>query len=153
MNLNIYLGMLRQAEETLAQSFLQVADGHGSEPDVRFLCQSLADQCDHHRDLLLPIVRRYGEVNTDNEPERLHANGLSTTRSGPVGLLRDLQDLYLMASLVDITWTMVKQAGSALRDRELLSVVEHCDAQTSTQLRWLQTRMKQAAPQALIAAR
>jgi hypothetical protein len=90
MNLNIYLGMLRQAEETLAQSFRQVAQGHGAEPDIHFLCQSLAGQCDHHRDLLLPMVRRYGEVKTDNEPERLHADGLSTTRSGPVGLLRDL---------------------------------------------------------------
>ena len=53
---------------------------------------------------------------------------------------------------MDITWTMVKQAGSALRDAGLLSVIEHCDTQTSTQLRWIQTRMKQAAPQALIAA-
>ena len=152
MNLNIYLGMLRQAEKTLAESFRQVAQGHGTEPDIHFLCHTLASQCDHHRDLLEPLRQRYGEVTTDNEPERLHADGLSTTRSGPVGLLRDLQDLYLLACLVDITWTMVKQAGSALRDDELLAVVRQCDAQTSTQLRWLQTRMKQAAPQALVAA-
>ena len=31
MNLNIYLGMLRQAEDTLAESFRQVADGHAAE--------------------------------------------------------------------------------------------------------------------------
>ena len=98
-------------------------------------------------------MQRYGEDRSDNEPERLHAEGLSATRQGPVGLLRDLQDLYLLASLVDITWTMVKQAGSALRDQELLEVVAKCDAETATQLRWLQTRMKQAAPQALVAAR
>lgn len=151
MNLNIYLGMLRQAEATLAESFRQVAEGHGAEPDIHFLCQTLAEQCEHHRDLLEPIVRRYGAVASDDEPERLHADGLSTTRSGPVGLLRDLQDVYLLASLVDITWAMVKQAGSALRDTELLAVVQRCDTQTATQLRWLQTRMKQAAPQALVA--
>jgi protein tyrosine phosphatase (PTP) superfamily phosphohydrolase (DUF442 family) len=98
-------------------------------------------------------VERYGKAAPDNEPERLHAQGLSETRSGPGGLLRDLQDLYLPASLVDITWTMVKQAASALRDSELLSVVAHCDSEASTQLKWLQTRMKQAAPQALVAAR
>jgi hypothetical protein len=40
-----------------------------------------------------------------------------------VGLLRDLQDLYLLASFVDITWTMVKQAAAALRDQELLGLV------------------------------
>ncbi|MGZ4661579.1 MAG: hypothetical protein ACXVYB_09895 [Arthrobacter sp.] len=153
MNLSIYLGMLRRTEQTLAESFRQVSEGHGAEPDVHFLCQTLARQCDHHEELLQPIVERYGEDTSDNEPERLHAEGLSETRSGPVGLLRDLQDLYLLASLVDVTWTMVRQAAFALRDRELLSVVGECDAETATQLKWLQTRMKQAAPQALVAAR
>lgn len=153
MNLSIYLGMLHQAENTLAESFRQVAEGHGSEPDVHFLCQTLARQCEEHGRLLQPIAQRYGEDPSDAEPERLHAEGLSSTREGPVGLLRDLQDLYLLASLVDVTWTMVKQAGSALRDRELLDVVSRCDGETAVQLRWLQTRMKQAAPQALIAAR
>lgn len=153
MNLNIYLGMLHKAEQTLSDSFRQVAVGHGAEPDVHFLCHTLANQCDEHGRLLIPLVQRYGEDRSANEPERLHAEGLSTTRQGPVGLLRDLQDLYLLASLVDVTWTMVKQAGSALRDRDLLDVVSRCDAETAVQLRWLQTRMKQAAPQALIVAR
>ena len=153
MNLDIYLGMLHQAESTLAESFRQVAGGHGDEPDVHFLCHTLAQQCEEHGRLLHPIVQRYGEDVSDREPERLHADGLSGTRKGPVGLLRDLQDLYLLASLVDVTWTMVKQAGSALHDKELLEVVSRCDGETAVQLRWLQTRMKQAAPQALIAAR
>ena len=143
MNLKIYLGMLRKAEQTLAESFRQVAAGHAAEPDVHFLCHTLATQCEEHSRLLLPVVQRYGEDRSDNEPERIHA----------VGLLRDLQDLYLLASLVDVTWAMVKQAGSALRDRELLDVVSRCDGETAVQLRWLQTRMKQAAPQALVVAR
>ncbi|WP_284978737.1 hypothetical protein [Arthrobacter sp. fls2-241-R2A-200] len=152
MNLHIYLGLLHQGEQTLAKSFRQVSEGHGSEPDVHFLCQSLAQQCDHHEKLLLPIVQQYGQDSSADEPERLHAEGLSKTRSGPVGLLRDLQDLYLLASLVDVTWTMLEQAGQALRDRNLLAVVEHCQKETKVQRRWLQTRMKQAAPQALIVA-
>lgn len=69
------------------------------------------------------------------------------------GVLRDLQDLYLLASLVDITWTMVKQAGQGLRDKELLDVVAACDGQTTKQLKWLSTRMKQAAPPALLIAK
>ncbi|WP_241650890.1 MULTISPECIES: hypothetical protein [Paenarthrobacter] len=48
MNLNIYLGLLHKGEQTLADSFRQVAEGHGAEPDVHFLCQTLAKQCDHH---------------------------------------------------------------------------------------------------------
>jgi hypothetical protein len=152
VNLKIYLGMLHKAEQTLSASFRQVAEGHSKEPDVHFLCHTLADQCDEHSRLLLPVIQRYGQDRSDNEPERLHADGLSTTRQGPVGLLRDLQDLYILTSLVDVTWTMVQQAGSALRDRELLTIVSGCEGETAIQLRWLQTRMKQAAPQALIAA-
>jgi hypothetical protein len=153
MNLKIYLGLLLKAEETLARSYREVAEGPGAEPDVHFLCLTLAQQCDAHERRLRPVVERYGEDTSENEPERLHAEGLAETRSGPVGLLRDLQDLYLLASLVDITWAMIKQAASALRDRELLEVVEKCDSETTIQLQWLQTRMKQAAPQALVAAR
>jgi hypothetical protein len=152
MKLPVYLGLLHRSEHTLAESYRQVAEGHGDEPDVYFLCRSLADQCEKHEQALLPIVQRYGEVEKDDEPERLHAEGLSKTRSGAVGLLRDLQDLYLLASLVDITWTVVKQAAQGLRDAELLGVVTRCEGETKVQLDWLATRMKQAAPQALIVA-
>jgi hypothetical protein len=152
MKLPVYLGLLHKSERTLAASYRQVSEGHAAEPDVHFLLRTLASQCDAHQKALQPIVDRYGEVTDDDEPERLHHDGLSETRSGPVGLLRDLQDLYLIASLVDITWTLVKQAGQGLADAELLDVVEQCDGETAIQLRWLKTRMKQAAPQALIAA-
>jgi hypothetical protein len=150
MKLPMYLGLLVEAERTLADSFRQVADGHSAEPDVFFLCRTLAGQCDQHREALQPLLGRYGEARSDDEPERLHADGLTETRTGPVGLLRDLQDLYLLASFVDITWTMIEQAGQARRDADLLSVVDTCDQETSIQLKWLRTRMKQAAPQALV---
>lgn len=152
MNLSTYLSLLEKSESTLAESFRQVAEGHGHEPDVHFICQTLAKQCDEHQRALQPIVQRYGQGDVDDEPERLHADGLSETRKGPLGLLRDLQDLYLLASLVDITWTMVKQAGQGLRDEELLDVVRACEEETEKQLKWLSTRMKQAAPQALLIA-
>jgi hypothetical protein len=35
---------------------------------------------------------------------------------------------------------------------QLLEVVNLCEAQTAIQLKWLRTRMKQAAPQALLVA-
>jgi hypothetical protein len=153
MKLPVYLGLLHQSEATLAESYRQVAGGHGDEPDVNTLCLTLARQCDAHQQALAPVIDRYGETREDDEPERLHHDGLAETRTGPVGLLRDLQDLYLLANLVDITWTMVKQAAQGLQDAELLEVIARCDSETAVQLGWLKTRMKQAAPQALIAAR
>jgi hypothetical protein len=150
VNLPLYLGLLRRAEEVLGESFQQVADGHADEPDVFHLCHSLAKQCAEHDKRLRPVIARYGEQ-SDDEPDRFHADALAETRSGPVGLLRDLQDLYVLASFVDITWTVLGQAAQGVRDQDLLAVVRSCDTDTRRQLRWLTTRIKQAAPQALIA--
>jgi hypothetical protein len=152
MKLPVYLSLLTESERTLAESYRQVAQAHGDEPDVHFLCLSLATQCDAHRERLEGPVARYGTAAADDEPDRLHAEGLGEPRTGPLGLLRDLQDLYVLASLTGATWMMVKQAAQALRDRALLEVVDACEHEVQVQLRWLQTRMKQAAPQALIAA-
>ncbi len=57
-----------------------------------------------------------------------------------------------MAHFCAITWTMIGQAAQGARDRELLEVVETCEGQTATQVKWLKRRMKQAAPQVLLVA-
>ena len=150
--LPVYIGLLHHAEQALAASFRQVAEGHAAEPDVYHLCQTLAKQCDDHGGALTPIVDRYGEQ-PGGEPERLHAVQMASTRTGPIGLIRDLQDLYLLANLVDITSAMIKQAAQGLRDGELVDVIDRCESETKVQIAWLSTRMKQAAPQALIVAR
>ena len=86
----------------------------------------------------------------DDEPDRLHAELFSGSRGGPLGLLRDLHDLYLMAALCDVAWMLVGQAAQVHATRQLLAVVTDCEGEAETQLRWLRTRMKQAAPQALV---
>ena len=48
---------------------------------------------------------------------------------------------------------MIGQAAQGARDTGLVEVVKTCEGETSTQLKYLKTRMKQAAPQALIVAR
>ncbi|UQU62479.1 hypothetical protein COUCH_26025 [Couchioplanes caeruleus] len=154
MQLAIYLALAHRAEQTLADSFRVVGEGHKKHPDVLFTCRTLAGMSDEHVRRLAPIVQRYGErddADTD-EPERLHAAGLAEVRSGPVGLLRDLQDLHVLGTLVQTTWTVVAQAAQGLRDHDLLELAEHANGETSRQLSWLNTRMKAAAPQALIVA-
>jgi hypothetical protein len=152
MHLATYVGLLDSSLRTLADAFRQVGEGHAEEPDVFHLCHVLAKRIDGQVEMLTPVVERYGEQR-ESEPERLHAQGLGSTRSGGVGLLRDLQDLYMLGSLVEMTWTAIGQAAQGLRDRELLHIVHSCDEDTSRQLQWLRTRIKQAAPQALIAAK
>lgn len=149
MQLPIYLDMLHDAEHSLADSFRRVADGHAADADVYYLSHTFATQCDAHVERLAPLVNRYGERRRE-EPERLHAEGLTEARSGPLGLIRDLQELYTLVSFVDITWVLVEQAGEAVRDREMIEAVVACDHETSEQLAWLRTRIGQAAPQALV---
>ncbi|GAA1985284.1 hypothetical protein GCM10009817_28410 [Terrabacter lapilli] len=149
-HLSTYIGLADHSEKTLADSFRAVAQGHREEADVYHTCQTLAGWSDQHREKLAPIIERYGEDEELEEPERLRASGLADVRSGPVGLLRDLQDLHVLGSLVQTTWTVVAQGAQGLRDKELLEVANSANAETSRQLSWLNTRMKMAAPQALI---
>jgi hypothetical protein len=151
MHLANYLGYLHRAELNLAEGFRKVGEAHAEEADVYHTCNTLAEQCETHAEKLQPFVERYGEE-APEEPENLYHELFGETRSGGLGLLRDLQDLYLMANASDISWTMIGQAAQGARDRELLETVNTYVGQTATQIKWLKTRMKQAAPQALLVA-
>ena len=151
MHLASYLGLLHLAELKLARAYLAVASDHGHEPDVETLCRRFADQGTAHADALAPFVDRYGEDRPE-EPERLHSELFGGTRGGGLGLLRDLHDLYLMATECELTWTLVGQAAQGARDADLLTTAERGQGEVSAQLSWLRTRMKQAAPQALVVA-
>ncbi len=152
MNVAHYVGLLHKAQENLGAAFREVADAHADEADVFHLCSKLARQCDAHAERLKPIAERYGEDAPD-EPDRLHSELFKGTRTGGLGLLRDLHDLYLMASECDMAWTLVGQAAQGIRDTELFDVVQGCEGETAAQLEWLKSRMKEAAPQALVVAR
>jgi hypothetical protein len=151
MQLAHYLGLLHRSEEELARAFREVGVGHGDEQDVFHQCRRLARQCDRHAEALAPFAQRYGE-DAPAEPERLHSTLFQGTRDGPLGLLRDLHDLYLMASECEMAWTLVGQAAQGARDTELSAVVEASEGETATQLKWLKSRLKEAAPQALVVA-
>ena len=149
MHLAHYLGLLHHAEIELGEAFREVGRGHRDESDVHAICHKLAAQCDAHAEKLGRFAERYGEDAPD-EPERPHS--FRGIRGGGPGLVRDLHDLHLMACECEIAWTLVGQAAYGARDTKLLEVVEACEGETSTQLRWLATRMKHAAPQALMVA-
>ncbi len=151
MHLANYLGLIHRFELDLADAFRQVGEGHAQEADVYHICRMLAGQCEKHAERVKPFADRYGEQKPE-EPDNLHAVLFSGTRSGGLGLLRDLQDLFIMASGCEISWTMIGQAAQGARDTELLAVVDACAPETSVQLKWVNTRMKQAAPQALLVA-
>jgi hypothetical protein len=151
MQLAHYLGLLHHAQTELAAAFREVAAAHRDEPDVAGTCRRLADECEAASDRLRPFAERYGE-DAEDEPERLHSELFTGTRRGSLALLRDLHDLYLMACESSISWTMIRQASQGARDHELLQLAKDGETATARHIAWITTRMKQAAPQALIVA-
>jgi hypothetical protein len=151
MHLATYLGLLQTGCSTLATSYRHVAAGHPDEADVVTLCLRFADECGQQAARMSPFVRTYG-THPDGEPERVHADVLGPARTGGLGLLRELHDLYVLACYLDMAWTMVGQAAKGARDTELETTVTRCASTTEGQLKWITARMKAAAPQALLVA-
>lgn len=151
MHLALYLRLLEQAQTRLGDAFERVAGSHVEEPDIHHQCTRMAGQCRVHASRLKPFVAAYAD-RAPQEPDNLHSNIFGGPREGGIGVLRDLQDLYVMAAECDICWTVVGQAAQGARDEQLLKVVTACEGETTSQLSWLRTRMKAAAPQSLVVA-
>jgi len=151
MHIGLYLKMVRDSERQLAEAFVTVAKHHQQEPDMEELCRLLACWSRVKAQSAERFIHKYGEER-DREPARLYSNLFQGPRRGGLALLRDLHDLWLLGTEVDICWTLLRQAAQALRDRDFVETCEHNQYQTHRQLSWLETRSKQAAPQSLIAA-
>ena len=144
----IYIGMAHKGDEHLAEAFTNVAQHHVAEPDIYATCMLMAQWSTAHVEQLKPLVARYQEKR-NQEPDRLRDALFQGPRSGGIGLLRDLTDLWLAVSEVHCSYECLVQAAKALRDKELLDACISFEKDADRQLAWLRTRIDQAAPQAL----
>ena len=140
MKIGPVLAHLRELETALAAELRAAAERHREEHDVYHQCHTFALAADKRVQRLEPLARRY-----DGAAEWTTAVG-----DGSDDLLQDLRTLYLRAQEVAITWTMAVQAAKALRDRDLLAVATECQSEPEAQAKWFTTRIKVAAPQALV---
>jgi hypothetical protein len=151
MHIGRYIDLVYRTEQDLAKAFRKVGKAHGDEPDVYQTCQLLAQWSDKLVTEVESFVAKYKDEK-DKEPDRLTQTLLKDTRKGGLALLRDLHDLYLVASEVQVCCIVLKQGADGLRDEELMTACEEVERQTKRQQGWLLTRMKAAAPQTLIVA-
>lgn len=149
MYLPIYLTLLSDSEQALADSYRRVAQEHPHEPEVVYPCQRFTDQASRHVDALAPVIAAYAD-RWPSGSARARAPEPVTTNPGPLGLLRDLQSLHQLASWIEVTWQLVGQAAAGARDRKLIDVVAASRPDVTSQLSWLGMRMKVAAPQTLL---
>lgn len=151
MHVATYIGLAHKAEKQLAKALHMVADKHKDEPDIEQTCKLLASWSEEHEKGLRPFIEKYSEDRSSTEPERLESL-FNKSRTGSMGMLRDLHDLWLLTQEAHIIWTVLIQAAQGLRDTDLENACKSYQDQTNRQEDWLLTRIKQAAPQTLIVA-
>lgn len=147
MRISNYLDYLKQCEEELAKAFKVVSKHHVAEPDIHEMCKLFASWSLDHAENLNTHLDRYGDEE-ENEPDRIDHSILSM-RTGSLGLLRDLHDLWLMTNEVKLCWIILQQSAKALNDEKLKLACVQFGSQTKKQAEWLMTKIKHAAPQIL----
>ena len=151
MHLATYVHLLEEGSTTLAHSYQVLAEGHSKESEVVAQALRFQPQCQVHAHRLGPARERYGD-HPAPPPDRLHVPGLKEARSGGLGLLRDLHELYDVASHLNLAWTIVEKAAEGNRDDELRETAESCGGEVAVQLAWLTTQVKTASAQTLLVA-
>ncbi|MFL5743950.1 MAG: molybdopterin oxidoreductase [Niastella sp.] len=151
MHIGHYIELVHKGHQDLAEALRKVALHHVVEPDIVANCTMLATWSDQLVLDLQPFVDYYGEEK-DREPDRMKSILFVKPRTGGMGLLRDLHDLWLMSNEAELCCLVLKMAAMGLGDEALLSACNTMEKQTKRQTAWLLTRIKSAAPQTLIAA-
>tara|TARA_R110001606_G_scaffold399033_1_gene580038 strand:+ start:7026 stop:9854 length:2829 start_codon:yes stop_codon:yes gene_type:complete len=144
-----YLGLLDDSSRATAQALFAVAEKHKAEPDIGAICKMLARFSQEHSEDLQLCIQRYGETQ-EKEADKLLEVLQPSHHKGPLSLLRDLHDCWLLAQESHISIVVLKQATQALRDDEMMELLQRMSEHNSRQLAWLKTRIKQTAPQSLI---
>jgi hypothetical protein len=156
------LRRLYDAEEELADEYVKVGERLASDHEIYHGVRTLAQQCHAHADAVRRLAARWDEQlpHADDDeagesitaPMRHKLSELLGRRSeAGLLLLRSLRQLYLMAHEVSFHWIVAGQIAQATRDQELLAVADELHRETLTQIKWLKTQTKIAAPQALVA--
>jgi|SRR4029453_9101429 ferredoxin-nitrate reductase len=131
-------------EQRLVRAFEQVRSNHPDAPDIHGECTLFAASSKEAAVALERFKPRCGEQ-SEGEPKRLDKR-----RSSSFNLVRDLQDLWLRANESVILISILLQAAQALRDHEFELVLIGIEEKNARQRSWLMSRLKQAAPQALV---
>lgn len=153
MHVQDYLQLVLNSESQMATAFSEVSEHHKDEPDVFFMCQNLSSWSEKHVKQLEPLRMKYEKhAGKTNEPKKLKKNLFKGPRKGPMALLRDLHDLWLITKEIEISYKVLLQAAKALRDTEMETLLLTLSGETKRQSDWLLTRIKQAAPQILVVA-
>lgn len=143
-----YVTLLLANEECLIRCWEKLRSCHSRMPDIRPQSTLFLTWSCENAAAIRPYVNRYG-AGQEGEPGALD-RALSIGRpQSAFGLLRDLQDLWLMVNESTISIAVLIQGARALGDRGLEHDLRGVESRNQRQRAWLLTRIRQAAPQTL----
>jgi hypothetical protein len=145
-----YLTMLAEAERTLADADECLAAGHPADAEIVFACATFA-RAAHERAADVDAARAR-LPRTTAAPDDLAGAPSRESRSGALGLLRDLADVHQQAVFVATAWELVGQAAHGIRDRELIDLAARCAKAAGEQAAWMRRKMAAEAAQSLLAS-
>lgn len=151
MKIGKFIGFAYKGEKELAEAFGSVGLKHKIEPEIKVGCEKLALWSAQHAESLLPFMERY-EGREQGEPEELRKNLFSMLRATSYGLLRDLQNLWLLVNEVKISCIALIQGAYTLHDKEFVKELMGCIETSERQLLWLHTQIKHMSAQILVVA-
>jgi hypothetical protein len=142
------LAVLKGTERQLSDAFALLADRHARDAAIRDMASLMATWSARHVESIEPLARKYGRGSSER-PERLRSALFSGTRIGGLGALQDMQDVSLLVTEAEMVWTELKEAGSALRDAEMLDIVNKAVEENARQLQWVKTMVKELSAENL----
>lgn len=159
MNLRPAIEHLHASERDLAEDLRALAERHATDHDVYHVGSMLSERCAQLASGLAPFLEAYGgQPDGDGSDvarafagrvRRMRAELTGRSEKAGLSLLHDLRDLYVHAQETEIDWTIARQGALAARDQALELGCQTGLQETDRVVRWLKTRIKEAAPQAL----
>ena len=159
MNVDRAIDDVLEAESDLADELRRVGERHAADSGVYHVAATLAARCADQAALLEQHAVRYGAGEASpgdggaalERVRRMASEVLGKTAVSGMLLLADLKDLYLSAHRTELTWVVLVQAAKAARDEELVTAAEKGREEAERRWKWVRTRVKEAAPQVLVA--
>ncbi len=148
-HLSDYLGIAGEIHKQFAEACRAVSTTHMEETALTGGLKVLAQFSDDAAASLRRFAGKYGEKGAA-EPDKLAATLFPAARPGSFGLLRDLQNLYVLSSNSQIVTTILLQSAKMLRDADMQAACEHVFEQVKRQQAWLRTQVQNRAAHTLV---
>lgn len=156
------MSQTRTAESTLASAWLRVGERESIDQEWLYNARHFHTQCLGHIEQLAKIAPRYGaEIDEEEDSEFFHsvmgkmrhkvAEMVGRRPESGLLLLRDQRLVFTLGYATSFHWIVLGQVAQAMRDHELLTMVDHCHKDILTQVKWIKSEVKAASPQVICA--